>query len=82
MGTLKKREQTVTGAMYMARCFHLGVVRRWMRYLCGLQMAKWRSNVSETTMSTEAHIDTCAITSEYLEMVERCAETKLTQMDC
>ena len=33
MGMLKKSEQTVTGAMYMARWRHRDTVRRWMRYL-------------------------------------------------
>ena len=34
-------------------------------------MAKWRSKVSETIMRTEAHMETCAITSEYFTTVER-----------
>ena len=69
-GMLKKTEKTVTGAMYMARCFHRGVVRKWMRYLCGLQMAKWRSNVNATIINTDAHMDTWARTSEHFPIFE------------
>ena len=75
-GMLKKRENTVTGTMYMARCFHRGVVLRWMRYLCGLQMAKCRSNVRATIIRTEEHMDTWANTSDTLPTDESQSDRK------
>ena len=42
-------------------------------------MAKWRSKVSETIMRTEAHMETCAITSARGFTVERWSGKVLLQ---